>query len=59
MTYLLADYLIARESFGSVVEYFRLFARRADRRTNFQAAFGQSLREFEQEAAVHLAKFTQ
>jgi hypothetical protein len=59
MTYLLADYLIARESFGSVVEYFRLFARRADRRANFQAAFGQALREFEQEAVVHLAKFTQ
>ena len=59
MTYLLADYLIAREGFGSVVEYFRSFAQRADRRANFQAVFGQPLREFEQEAVVHLAKFTQ
>ena len=59
MTYLLADYLIAREGFGSVVEYFRSFARRADRRANFQAAFGQPLREFEQEAVVHLANLAQ
>jgi len=59
MSYLLADYLIAREGFGSLVEYFRSFARRADRRANFQTAFGQPLREFEQEAVVHLAKFTQ
>jgi hypothetical protein len=59
MSYLLADYLIAREGFGSLVGYFRSFAVRSDRRANFQAAFGQPLREFEQEAVVHLAKFTQ
>ena len=59
MSYLLADYLIAREGFGSLVDYFRSFARRADRRANFQTAFGQPLREFEQEAVVHLAKFRQ
>jgi hypothetical protein len=59
MTYLLVDYLIARDRFDSLVEYFRSFARRTDRRANFQAAFGQSLRDFEQEAVVYLAKFTQ
>jgi hypothetical protein len=59
MSYLLADYLITRDGLGSLVEYFRSFAGRADRRANFQAAFGQPLRAFEQEAVVHLAKFTQ
>jgi len=59
MAYLVTDYLIARDGLDSVVGYFRSFARRADRRGNFQAAFGQSLAEFEQEAVAHLAKFTQ
>jgi hypothetical protein len=58
MSYLLTDYLIAREGFDSVVGYFQLFAKRVDRRGNFAAAFGQSLDEFEQEALGHLAKFT-
>lgn len=58
MAYLLTDYLIAREGFDSVVGYFQLFSKRADRRGNFVEAFGQSLDEFEQEALGHLAKFT-
>ena len=59
MAYLVTDYLIARDGLDSVVGYFRSFAQHVDRRANFQAAFGQSLAEFEQEAVAHLAKLTQ
>ena len=58
LAYLLTDYLIARDGFDHVVEYFRSFAKRVDRRGNFAAAFGQSLAEFEQEALTHLTTST-
>jgi len=58
LAYLLTDYLIARDGFDRVVEYFRSFATRVDRRGNFAAAFGQSLGEFEQEALAHLTTST-
>jgi hypothetical protein len=58
LAYLLTDYLITREGFDRVVEYFRSFAKRVDRRGNFAAAFGQSLAEFEQEALAHLTTST-
>jgi len=58
LAYLLADYLISRDGLDRVVAYFRSFASRPDRRGNFDAAFGQSLEEFEQEALAHLATFT-
>lgn len=59
LAYLLADYLITRDGLDRVVDYFRSFAHRADRRANFAAAFGQSLNDFEAEALAHLATFTQ
>jgi hypothetical protein len=58
LAYLLTDYLITREGLDRVVEYFRSFAKRVDRRGNFAAAFGQSLTEFEQEALAHLTTST-
>jgi len=58
LAYLLTDYLIARDGFDRVVEYFRSFAKHVDRRANFAAAFGQSLGEFEQEALAHLTTST-
>jgi hypothetical protein len=54
LVFLLADHLIQRDGFDRVVEYFHSFRTRGDRRGNFQAAFGQSLTEFEQEALAHL-----
>jgi hypothetical protein len=54
LVFLLADQLIQRDGFDRVVEYFHSFRTRGDRRGNFQAAFGQSLTEFEQEALAHL-----
>jgi hypothetical protein len=54
LAYLLADYLITRDGLDRVVDYFRAFAHRADRRVNFAAAFGQSIDEFEGEALAHL-----
>jgi hypothetical protein len=56
LAFVLTDYLIAREGFDRVVRYFESFSKRADRRGNFAAAFGQSLAEFEHEALVHLAQ---
>ena len=58
LAYLLTDYLIARDGFDRVVEYFQSFAKHVDRRGNFAAAFGQSLAEFEQEAIAHLTTST-
>ena len=55
LVFLLADHLIQREGFDRVVEYFHSLQSRGDRRASFQAAFGQSLGEFEQEALAHLA----
>jgi hypothetical protein len=58
LAYLLTDYLIARDGFDRVVQYFRSFTKRVDRHANFAAAFGQSLGEFEQEALAHLTTST-
>jgi hypothetical protein len=54
LVFLLADQLIQRDGFARVAEYFHSFRTRDDRRGNFQAAFGQSVTEFEQEALAHL-----
>lgn len=56
LVFLLADQLIQRHGFERVVEYFHSFRTVADRRANFEAAFGQSLADFEQEALAHLAE---
>jgi len=42
-----ADVLIERHGTAAVVRYFELFAQSADRRRNFQAAFGEDLASFE------------
>jgi hypothetical protein len=55
LAFLLADQLIQRDGFDRVVDYFHSFRARVDRRGNFQAAFGQSVADFEQEALAHLA----
>jgi hypothetical protein len=54
LAFLMADYLIAREGFPRVVDYFRAFGRSQDRHRNFAAAFNQSLEEFEAEILGHL-----
>lgn len=56
LAFLMAEYLIARDGFPKIVEYYRAFAQRQSRRDNFRLAFGQSLAEFEQEVLVHLQK---
>lgn len=58
LAFLLADYLIRRDGYPRLLEYFRSFARRADRDANFVGAFGQSVAEFEQEALAYLASAT-
>ena len=55
LAFLMADYLIGRSGLPRVVEYFRAFATRQDRRENFRDAFGQSLEDFEREILAHLA----
>ena len=55
LVFLLADQLIQRDGFDRVVEYFHSLQARGDRRASFQAAFGQSVDEFAQEALAHLA----
>lgn len=54
LAFLMADYVIAREGLPQVVSYFGSFSRSKNRRANFQAAFGQSLEEFEREILAHL-----
>jgi hypothetical protein len=54
LTFLLVDYLVYRHGLGRVLDYFRAFALRSDRRENFRALFGQSLEEFEAEVVEHL-----
>jgi hypothetical protein len=54
LAFLMADYLIARDGFPRVVEYFRSYGERRDRRENFQRAFGQTLEQFEREVLAHL-----
>jgi hypothetical protein len=54
LAFLMADYLISRDGFGKVVDYFGAFGDSYDRRENFQHAFGQSLEEFEAEVLTHL-----
>lgn len=50
----MADYLIQRDGFERVLDYFRAFAAGQDRRANFARAFGQTLEQFEHEIPSHL-----
>jgi hypothetical protein len=54
LAFLMADYLIARLGLPRVLDYFRAFAERQDRRENFQRAFGRTLEDFEREILDHL-----
>ena len=54
MVFLMADYLIEREGFDRVVEYFRMCAAYGDRDAAFEEAFGQSLDGFEREILGYL-----
>jgi hypothetical protein len=54
LAFLMADYLIARHGFGSVVNYFRLFASNQNPRENFERTFGASLDDFEREILSYL-----
>jgi hypothetical protein len=54
LAFLMTDYLIARDGFGRVVDYFRAFAAGDDRRQHFREAFGQSVAEFEAEVVPRL-----
>lgn len=54
LAFLMADYLIQRDGFERVLDYFRAFAASQDRRANFARAFGQTLEQFEHEILSHL-----
>src|SRR5262245_34644301 len=54
LSFLMTDYLIQRDGFPRLVEYFASAARSRDRRSNFRRAFGQSFEEFEAEVLEHL-----
>jgi hypothetical protein len=54
LAFLMTDYLIQRDGFSRLVEYFAAVGRGRDRRANFQRAFGQSFEEFEDEVLEHL-----
>ncbi len=54
LSFLMTEYLIQRDGFSRLVEYFRAAARSRDRRANFGRAFGQSLDQFEGEVLEYL-----
>jgi hypothetical protein len=54
LAFLMADYLIDRDGFPRMLEYFKSFERRQDRHSNFRDTFGQSLDQFEKEVLAHL-----
>jgi hypothetical protein len=58
LAFLMVDYLIARDGFERVVDYFRACADSADRHANFRRAFGQELDEFEREILARLTTST-
>jgi hypothetical protein len=54
LAFLMADYLIERDSFARTVAYFKSFEKRQDRHANFKDTFGQTLEQFEREVLAHL-----
>src|SRR6267143_1852230 len=54
LAFLMADYLIERDGFPRMLDYFKSFERRQDRHSNFRDTFGQSLDQFEKEVLAHL-----
>jgi len=55
LAFLMVDYLIEREGFARVVEYFRI-RRDEARPAAFADAFGQSIDEFERDVLAHLQR---
>jgi hypothetical protein len=54
LSFLMTEYLIKRDGFAQLVQYFTSAARSRDRRVNFRRAFGQSLEAFEEEVLEYL-----
>jgi hypothetical protein len=54
LAFLITDYLIERRGFGGTNAYFASFRHSSDRRRNFEAAFGESIADFEADALVRL-----
>jgi hypothetical protein len=54
LVFLIADYLTERRGFEALRTYFASFRSSSDRRKNFDAAFGESLTDFEADALVRL-----
>jgi hypothetical protein len=54
LAFLMTDYLIDRDGFDRVLDYFRAFSVTDDRHANFEAAFGQSVDDFEMEILERL-----
>lgn len=54
LTFLITDYLVERRGFEAIRTYFASFRRASDRRKNFDAAFGESLTDFEAGVLVRL-----
>ena len=55
---LMTDYLVERRGFEAIRTYFASFRRASDRRKNFDAAFGESLTDFEATVLVRLKTST-
>ncbi len=54
LAFLMTEYLIHREGFPRLLEYFSAAARPRDRQTTFRSVFGQSLEQFEREVLQYL-----
>jgi hypothetical protein len=56
LAFLMTDYLVRRHGFDTLLAYFRGFAAGRGRHEGFRRAFGQELRDFEEEILAHLAQ---
>jgi hypothetical protein len=54
LAFLMTDYLVERRGFEVIRTYFASFRRAGDRRKNFDAAFGESLPDFEADVLIRL-----
>lgn len=54
LAFLMTEYLIHREGFSRLLEYFSAASRPRDRQTTFRSVFGQSLEQFEREVLQYL-----
>lgn len=56
LAFLMADYLIRRQGFEALLQYFRELGAGGSRYESFRTAFGQSLSDFEREVLEHLGQ---